>query len=90
MEPGTTVFIQIRGWEARFGDDWQRGQSEGWFGQTGIKPFALGPASGPGTVIWSATDLTKFQAILFTIPEPSIIPLMGFGLGSLLLFRRRK
>lgn len=90
FDPGSNVFIQIRGWEVRFGDDWRRGQAESWFGQTGIKPFVLGPAGGPGTVIWSSTDPTKFQAILFTIPEPSKIPLISLGLGGLILFRRRK
>jgi hypothetical protein len=50
----------------------------------------LGPESlSPGTVIWSGTDPTKFQA-LNLVPEPSTIALAVLGLGSLLLFRRRK
>jgi hypothetical protein len=86
-EPNTTVFIQIRGWEARF-SSWEAGQ-EGLHGQTPVKSFVLGPSTGPGTVIWSGTDLTKFQAIDL-VPEPSTIALAVLGLGSLLLFRRRK
>jgi hypothetical protein len=86
-EPNTTVFVQIRGWESRFGS-WQEGQ-QGLHGQTAVRPVVLGPTTGPGTVVWSSTDLTKFQAIDL-VPEPSAIALAVLGLGSLLLFRRRK
>lgn len=83
-----TVFVQIRAWESRFGT-WEAGQA-GLHGQTRVLPVILGPESlSPGTVIWSATDLTKFQAIDL-VPEPSAIALAVLGLGSLLLFRRRK
>jgi hypothetical protein len=88
--PDSTVFIQIRGWESRFGTDWRAGQQGGLYGASDIRPVTLGPSSGPGTVIWSSTDLTKFQAINLVIPEPSTIALAVLGLGSLLLFRRRK
>lgn len=92
-EANSTVFLQIRCWESRFGTDWQAGQA-GLHGQTTVRSFLLGPASGPGTVIWSSTDLNKFQAIAWLspwpgIPEPSVLALAGFGLGSLLLFRCR-
>lgn len=84
---GETVFIQIRGWEARF-PTWEAGQT-GLRGQTTVKPFVLGPESlAPGTVIWSATDPTKFQAIDMC-PEPSAIVLVGLGLGGLFLLRRK-
>jgi len=82
-----TVFVQIRGWETRFGS-WEAGQ-QGLHGQTAVRAVVLGPGSGPGTVVWSSTDLTKFQAIDL-VPEPSAIALAVLGLGSLLLFRRRK
>jgi hypothetical protein len=85
IEPGTLVFIQVRGWEDRFGTDWRRGQAEGWFGQTDIKPFVLGPEGGPGTIIWGATDPTKFQAIVLQIPEPSMFALLALSLVSLRL-----
>jgi hypothetical protein len=86
-EPNTTVFVQIRGWESRFGN-WQEGQA-GLHGQTAVRAVVLGPSTGPGTVVWSSSDLTKFQAIDL-VPEPSTIALAVLGLGSLLLFRRRK
>lgn len=88
FEANTTVFIQIRGWETRLGS-WEAGQ-QGLHGQTEVRSVVLGPASGPGTVVWSSTDLTKFQAIDLVVPEPSTIALGVLGLGSLLLFRRRK
>jgi hypothetical protein len=90
-EAGTTVFVQIRGWEARFGRDFAAGAAGGLSGSSRILPVLLGPSSGPGTVIWAAnaTDLTKFQSIDL-VPEPSTIALAVLGLGSLLLFRRRK
>jgi hypothetical protein len=88
---GATVFIQIRMWESRFAT-WEEGQRGGVYGQTPVLPFVLGPESlAPGTVILSATDPTKFQAIAtLTIPEPSVVALLGLGLGSLLWSRRRK
>jgi hypothetical protein len=86
FDANTIVFLQIRMWESRF-PDWETGQV-GLHGATAVRSVILGPASGPGTVIWSSTDLTKFQGIC--IPEPSTIALMGLGLGGLLLFRRRK
>jgi hypothetical protein len=87
FDANTTAFIQIRAWESRFGS-WEAGQA-GLHGQTAVRSVVLGPGSGPGTVVWSSTDLTKFQAIDL-VPEPSAIALAVLGLGSLLLFRRRK
>jgi len=92
FEANTTVFIQIRGWESRFGQNYDQAVAAGSLhGSSAALPFLLGPASGPGAVIWAAetTDLTKLQAINL-IPEPSSIALAVLGLGSLLLFRRRK
>jgi len=84
-----TVFIQIRAWESRFAT-WEAGRAGGLSGQTPVLPVILGPESlSPGTVIWSGTDPTKFAAINI-VPEPSTIALAVLGLGSLLLFRRRK
>jgi len=88
FDANTTAFVQIRGWETRFGS-WEAGQA-GLHGQTDVRSVLLGPGSGPGTVVWSSTDLTKFQAINLVVPEPSTIALAVLGLGSLLLFRRRK
>jgi hypothetical protein len=87
---GATVFIQIRMWESRFAT-WEDGRQGGLAGETAVLPFVLGPESlAPGTVIWSATDPTKFQAIAILIPEPSVVGLLGLGLGSWLLSLRRK
>jgi hypothetical protein len=60
-------------------------------GETAVKQVTLAPAAGPGSVIWAtvATD-ARFSPLLITVPEPSTIALGVLGLGSLLLFRRRK
>jgi len=91
-EPGQSVFIQIRAWSASFGSDWQRASTEGtYWGQTDVKAFILGASSGPGVVLWSNSDTTKFRPMLINIvPEPSTIALGVLGLGSLLFFRRRQ
>ena len=61
-------------------------------GQTDVKQVTLGPATGPGTVVWGSTaTASRFSPLLVTIvPEPSTIALGVLGLSSLLLFRRRK
>lgn len=90
---GQVVFVQIRGWSSSFGTDWQaaKGAQGAIYGETTVRSFTLGPSSGPGTVLWSNTDTTKFRPmVLEIVPEPSTIALAVLGLGSLLLFRRRK
>jgi len=62
-------------------------------GRTKVAQVVLGPTAGPGTVIWqgnTGTDVNRFKPLLLTVPEPSTIALGVLGLGSLLLFRRRK
>lgn len=83
FEPNSTVFIQVRGWETRFGLDWQRGSREGMFGQTEVISAILGPSSGPGTVIVGPN-----AEIVMCIPEPSAIALTLFPLSGLLLLCR--
>jgi hypothetical protein len=90
-----TVFMQIRGWDAQFGNDWAAAKAAGaLYGQTDVRSVTLASALGPGTAIWqsaTATDPKKFNPITLSIvPEPSTIALGVLGLGSLLLFRRRK
>jgi hypothetical protein len=76
---GTTVSLQIRA-----------SNSTGLRGQTDIKQVVLAPASGPGAVVWAtAATAARFSPLLI-VPEPSTIALGVLGLGSLLLFRRRK
>jgi hypothetical protein len=92
--PGDVVFVQIRGWSSSFGSDWQAASRTvgAIYGQTDVRSFTLGPSAGPGTVLWSNSDTTKFRPMLLevVVPEPSTIALAVLGLGSLLLFRRRK
>jgi hypothetical protein len=85
-EPNSTVFLQIRGWETRFGVDWQAGRNGGLYGETPIRQVLLGPPTGPGTVIGPPLGLGE----IVMCPEPSVIALSLFGFGGLLLFRRRR
>lgn len=85
-EPNSPVFIEIRGWETRFGLDWQAGRNGGLYGETPILQVVLGPVTGPGTVIGPPLGLGE----IVMCPEPSTIALALFGLGGLLLFRRSK
>ena len=79
-DAGAVVSLQIRA-----------SNSLGWRGQTDMKQVTLAPAAGPGTVIWSSSaNVTRFTPLIVTVPEPSTIALGVLGLGSLLLFRRRK
>lgn len=81
-EPGQVVSLQIRAWNA----------DRSLVGETDVRQVTLAPTAGPGTVIWqSATGTvpTRFTPLVI-IPEPSTIALAVLGLGSLLLFRRRK
>jgi len=95
-DPGQIVFARVRAWDNAFGSDWRTASTQGrFYGETDIRQLeALGPASGPGTVIWQgATGVSenRFYAMqIHAVPEPSLIALAVLGLGSLLLFRRRK
>jgi hypothetical protein len=96
-QPGQIVFAQVRAWDKTFGADWRAASTHNgsYYGETDIRQLeALGPASGPGTVIWqgaTGTSANRFFAMqIHLVPEPSTIALAVLGLGSLLLFRRRK
>jgi hypothetical protein len=90
-DAGQVVSIQIRAWEAGTAD-WRAATK--FYGQTDVRQVTLGPTAGPGTVIWqtaSGTNPNRFTPLIVTaVPEPSTIALAVLGLGSLLLFRRRK
>ncbi len=82
-EPNQVVSLQIR---ARSADGLL-------IGQTKVAQVTLGQTAGPGAVIWQTSDTnpSRFTPLNLTIvPEPSTIALGVLGLGSLLLFRRRK
>jgi len=81
-EAGQVVSLQIRAWNA------DRSLS----GETDVRQVTLAPTAGPGQVIWqgaTGTNPNRFTPLII-VPEPSTIALAVLGLGSLLLFRRRK
>lgn len=93
-----TVSLQIRAWSSSFGSDWQAASRTpgALYGHTDVRQVKLLATAGPGAIIWqgsSGTDASRFFAFTVSpvpIPEPSTIALAVLGLGSLLLFRRRK
>jgi hypothetical protein len=78
--PGATISLQFRV------------TSPQWTGQTTVKQVVLGQESSAAAIVWAGTaTASRFSSLLVTpVPEPSTIALGVLGLGSLLLFRRRK
>lgn len=88
----TTYFMKVAGWTASFDRDFAAAKSTAGahYGETAVREIRTAPAAGPGTVIWSGTDLTKFQPLRIPIvPEPSVIALGVLGVGALLLRRKK-
>ncbi len=92
-QPGQIVFAQVRAWDKTFGNDWRTASTHvgSYYLETDIRQLEpLGPASGPGTVIWQSsagTSPNRFFAMSLLIPEPSTWALLGLG-GLLLSFGR--
>lgn len=99
--PGQTVFLKLAGWynangatpaEARQGTA-TPGITHYGEGRV-VQTTALGPTTGPGTVVWqgaAGTNPNRVNAfVIEVVPEPSVVALGALGLGALLLIRRRK
>jgi hypothetical protein len=86
-EPGQIVSLQIRAWDDAGTVDRERSRTD-------VRQVTLAPTAGPGAVIWqtaTGTNPNRFTPlVVHLVPEPSTIALGVLGLGSLLLFRRRK
>jgi hypothetical protein len=97
--PATTISLQVRAWSgAGYGQGALAGKS-------GVTQIVLGgPSPAPAVAAWSLTGvaapttwdgvattgsgpLAGFQ--LHVVPEPATASLIGLGLASLLIFRRR-
>lgn len=62
-----------------------------YYGETRVIDVRLASAPASGTPVWSPNNASLFTPLTLTVvPEPSTIALGVLGLGSLLLFRRRK
>lgn len=89
--PGTeaaqTVYMQVFGWDARFGADvyaaWQEAHSLGQlelYGATDIRQITLGVETGPGTLIWQSvlnTNPNRFHPLVLYPgggPPPPVVP----------------
>ena len=97
---GTTIALQIRAWSgATYGAGSVAGKS-------GVTSIVLGgPAPNPAVAAWSIGGVAPSSSwnsvaptgsgslagfTLSIVPEPASASLLGLGLASLLIFRRRK
>ncbi len=81
VEGGETVSLQLR---ATAGNGL-------YYGETRVIQVKLATAPAAGTPVWHPSNTSVFTPLtLAVVPEPSTIALGVLGLGSLLLFRRRK
>lgn len=97
---GANITLQVRAWS---GASWGLGSVAG---KSGVTQITLGgPAPTPAVVAWTTTGLSpssKWDSVaptgsgplagftLSIVPEPASASLLGLGLASLLIFRRRK
>jgi len=71
VAPGTTVPLQVRGWSAEFGTDWQAARTAGaFYGETDVRQITLADdPEGPGRVIWqtpTGTHANRFYPIVIS------------------------
>ncbi len=96
--PGESVFLKIGAWYNPAGPTDPHCVTGGIYGESAtIQTIALGPTSGPGTVVWQSPSGTSInRAKPFTMgpftgcPEPSTVAIFALGLGTLALRCRRK
>ena len=74
--PGSVVFVQVRGWESRFGLDWETGRQEGLYGETAIFAVVLGSTSGPGTVVTGLNRIVMCSAPPIPCSTPTVVPIV--------------
>jgi hypothetical protein len=83
---GATIFCQIRVWDQTLFPTYELAKNGGITGASEVFSYAISASENPGASELVMRNLRGFQLV----PEPSTIALAVLGLGSLLLFRRRK
>jgi len=67
---GEVVSLQVRGWSASFGTNWQAARTAGaWYDETDVRQVTLGSPSGPSIPIWQAstgTNPNRFHPLILT------------------------
>lgn len=87
---GTASFLQIKVWDTQYATyELALGQLGAYTGSTAVFPFTPG---GSTTYPSTATAILPNSPIVVsaTVPEPASAAIVGMGLASLLIFRRRK
>jgi hypothetical protein len=95
IAPGTGIFYQVAVWSTTTsgglsGLSFAQAEAapKGLWGLSTVNPYTLGgnpPNAAPGSLNFATFGMTLNPA-----PEPATLALGAMGLGSLLLFRRRK
>lgn len=88
-EPGQVVYLQIRGWLASYGNDWERARQQyGYdYAETAVLPVTLGAEGGPGALIWQpvgGTRIDRFYPLQFGRPLTPYNT-VGYGTPSLVV-----
>lgn len=85
--PGTLVFMQVRVWDHTLFASYDAAKAGGGiYGQSDTFEYRISTSPTPPPSDLVMANLRRFELV----PEPSVIALGVLGLGSLLLFRRRK
>jgi hypothetical protein len=90
-----TDYFQVVAWDSAFGNN-AAGRTAAlqnydyWYTESQILPFALGPVSGPGTMLFGpVSNPALFHSLILGTPEPTTLAIGGLGAAGLLFFRRR-
>lgn len=89
---GSTIFIQMFGFESSFGSYANAAATGGHAGSSTVAQVTLSTSPSPGTAIFAnSADATHIAAFdLVAVPEPSTIALGVLGIAGLVFVRRRK
>lgn len=90
--PGASGLFQIRIWETANGNSYESAYGKGYQGVSQMVTSATGGAgTPPGAAVALNTQLIPFGSIYVAqVPEPASAAILGLGMASLLIFRRRK
>lgn len=86
---GTTVFLQVRAWDAGAGRSltYDQARAQGLaYGSSGVFSYSQVLSSPPASTDTQMLNFASFQLV----PEPSVIGLGLVGIGALFMLRRRK
>jgi hypothetical protein len=93
FNPGDTVSLQVRVWDITVGTDLLQiintpAYAGHWWGFSSIFSYTIPTNPTPAPSEFNMSNFTGFG--LYTMPEPSVVVLLGFGAAALMFFRSRR